>query len=325
MEPSRPRATFNSEVKSRSEMWVRKGKTRGGGAALVLCLSACVLARASQPQEETGNDTATAIRAHDYERAEKLLIDSITAAPGASPLLRVLGRVFFLDGKYLNCASALEKAKAAGLLDEPSRFTLAMAYVNLKQLDWARTELQVLIEANPKRSLYHYWLGRVDFADGKFNSSIESLKTAVTLDPRFSRAYDALGLCYQALGDTGESLRNFSQAVALNRVEAHPSQWPDFDMAELFYSLRQYREAKIHLHDCLRYDPQFPKAHYRLGTIYEKLGDTAAAILELNTAATLDASYAEPYYALARIYRAKGENQQALLAADKFKMLGKHP
>ncbi|MGH9615088.1 MAG: tetratricopeptide repeat protein, partial [Bryobacteraceae bacterium] len=74
---------------------------------------------------------------HDYPAAEKLLIDAIQADPRSASLLRTLGGVFFLDGKYLNCASALEKAKAANLLDESSRMTLAMAYVNLDRPEWA--------------------------------------------------------------------------------------------------------------------------------------------------------------------------------------------
>src|SRR6185312_4217746 len=261
---------------------------------------------------------------HDYPAAEKFLIDAIRADPRNAPLLRTLGGVFFLDGKYLNCASALEKARAANLLDDPSRMTLALAYVNLDRPEWARKELKDLVAAHPKRSIYYYWLGRLDFGEQKFQAALEEFHTAIRFDPQSVRSYDSLGLCNQALGKIEESLRNFHHAVELNRKAREPSAWPSYDLGLLLFETGRTADAKSYFKESLTIDPRSAKTHYRLGLADEKLSDYAAALLELNAAIRLDASYAEPYYALARIYRRRNQKRLAEDAAMTFEKLNKH-
>lgn len=68
-----------------------------------------------------------AVRTRDYSRAEIILAGEIEKNPKSPELLKVLGSIFFLDGKYLNTAIALKKAEAISPLDNLSRFTLALA------------------------------------------------------------------------------------------------------------------------------------------------------------------------------------------------------
>ena len=268
-------------------------------------------------------DVAQLIRIHDYGAAEELLIARIKANSAGSALLPTLGGVFFLDGQYLNCASALEKAKAAHVLDESSQFTLAMAYVKLGRNDWAQMELDALAKANPKQALYQYWSGRLDFVDQRFQAAIQKLKISIGLDPGFVKAYDSLALSYEALGRTDEAVRAFEEAIRRNRNDAHPSPWPALDFGELLLNLGRYEEAKSSLQESLCYTPELPQAHYKLGLVYEKLGTNQAAIAELEKAAALNHSYPEPYYALSRIYRRQGEEALAQQAANRFEILNK--
>jgi tetratricopeptide (TPR) repeat protein len=274
-------------------------------------------------QAPVSEDVANLIRTRDYSAAEELLIARIEANPRGSALLPALGGVFFLDGQYLNCASALEKAKVAHVLDESSQFTLAMAYVKLGRNDWAQMELGALMKADPKRALYQYWSGRLDFVDQRFQAAVQKLKVAVRLDPGLVKAYDSLALSYEALGDTDESVHTFEEAIRRNRNNFHPSPWPALDFGELLLKLGKYEEARPYFQESLRYSPELPKGHYKLGLVYEKLGSSQAAIAELEKAVSLDHSYPEPYYALSRIYRQQGEEQLAQKAANRFELLNK--
>lgn len=253
------------------------------------------------PLQSAGPDIAHAIHDHDYTKAEGLLIDSIRAHPESARLLPLLGGVFFLDRKYLNCASALEKANTAGVLDESSRFTLVMAYVNLNRSDLARPELETLIKIDPKKSLYYYWRGRLAFADQKFDSCIKNQQISASIDPYFSKPHDAMGLCYEAQGNSTQALVEFRQATQLNRTEAQPSAWPPFDLGEELYKLGQFDEAERCVKESLRYDPNFAKGHFQLGLLYEKSGRYEEAIRQLNVATDSDKNYSEPRYVLARI------------------------
>lgn len=258
-------------------------------------------------------EVARAIGDRDYSTAEQLLIDSIHAHRESARLLSVLGGVFFLDGKYLNCASALEKANSAGVLDEASRFTLAMAYVNLNRTDLARPELDKLIEIDPKKSIYFYWLGRVDFIEQKFQSCIARQQIAVSLDPKSSRPHDSLGLCYEALANSSQALTEFNQAARLNRADAQPSPWPPFDLGDELYKLNRLTDAELSVKESLGYAPNFAKGHFELGLIYEKSARYGEAIQELEVAAGSDKNYPEPRYVLARILKKVSAPQPLVL------------
>lgn len=58
-----------------------------------------------------------AVRARNYSRAETILAGKIEKNPKSPELLKVLGSIFFLDGKYLNTAIALKEAEAVSPLD----------------------------------------------------------------------------------------------------------------------------------------------------------------------------------------------------------------
>ncbi len=271
--------------------------------------------------QSASREISQAITNHEYTTAEKLLIDSYHAHPRSPDILPLLGAVFFLDGKYLNCASALEKANAAGLLDERSRFTLAMAYINLNRFDLARPELQNLVTAAPRQSLYPYWLGRLDFVDQKFQSGIAHLNQAIALDGHFSRAYEFRGLCYVALAQPEKALNELNRAVELNRTVPHPSQWPPFDLGEELSKLGRIEQAQRFFRESLSYDPGFAKAHFQMGLAEEKLGHDDAAIRELKSAITLDNRSPAFYYALARILRKTGNINAAHQATVQFESL----
>jgi len=275
----------------------------------------------SLPEAAPDAEIAGALQASDWPRAETLLLEAIEARPDSPQLLRTLGGVFFMEGRPLNAAVAFKKAEALAPLDEASRFTLAMAYVALGRRDWARPELETLLESDAANPLYPYWIARLDYDDGQYEPAVERLKRALALDPRFVKALDNLGLCYEALGRFDEALRSFEDAVRLNRGEASPSPWPPLNTGLLLLRLNRLEEAEAPLRESARIDPRFSQARYQLGLALEKLGRLDDAVPELEEAARLDPAYPEPHYALARVYRRAGEREKSAQALARFQEL----
>ena len=164
-----------------------------------------------------------ALQAKDYPRAEALLLTEIEANPKSAELLTILGGVLFLDGQHLNSAIAMKKAEALAPLDDHNRFTLAMAYVVLGRKDWAKPELEKLQGRQPRNPLYLYWLARLDYDAQQFKKGITKLEEVLRLDPKFTKAYDNLALCYEGLGQYDEALRTYQRAIDLNRASQKPS------------------------------------------------------------------------------------------------------
>jgi tetratricopeptide (TPR) repeat protein len=259
-----------------------------------------------------------ALQEHRYDDAETLLVQKTQKKPEVRELLTFLGEVFFLDHKFLNCAVAMSKADKLAPLGSDHRFTLALAYLAMKRPDWARPELDTLHRANPKNSLYVYWLGKLDFEDQQLPAAIEKFKEAIRLDPGSVKANDMLGVSNEVAGKNDEAVSYFEQAVRLNRRAVPPSAWPPLDYGSMLLKASKVPEAVPYLREAVRYEPKLAKAHYRLGCLLElqKKGDEAIA--ELKLAAALDPVDAEPWYALARIYRREGRKDEAANAASEF-------
>jgi tetratricopeptide (TPR) repeat protein len=264
-----------------------------------------------------------ALRTRNYEEAETLLLEAAEAHPRSAEVLRVLGGVFFLRGRPLNAAIALKKAEAIAPLDERSRFTLVMAYVSLGHRDWARPELAKLAAAVPANPLYHYWTARLDYDDGQYATAVRGYLRAIELDPRYMKAHDNLGLCYEALGRFDDAARSWEEAIRLNGEQETKSPWPSLNLGLLLTRLDRLDEAEARFRESLASDPRFPQARYQLGITLEKNGRVTEAVAELEEAARLDAAYPEPQYALSRLYRRAGDKEKADLALQRFQAIKK--
>jgi tetratricopeptide (TPR) repeat protein len=223
----------------------------------------------------------------------------------------------------LNAAIAWKKSEAIAPLAEESHFTLAMAYVKLRRPEWARPELQKLSESHPQTALYAYWLARLDYDEQKYQEVIAQLQKVTLLDPKMTRAYDLLGLCYDYLGRVQDAISTFNHAVQLNRLETKPSPWPNLDMAITQMEANDLVGAEANLHEAISYDPQLAKAHYQLGRVLEKQKKFPEAVASLNTSASLDPSYPDPHYLLGRIYKRLGKTDPANVEENKFQELQK--
>lgn len=243
------------------------------------------------------------IRTRDYKAAEQLLAEEAARDPGSQPILLVLANVLFLDGKHLNCAVVLKKAEKLAPLDERNRFLLALSYVTIGRLNWAGPEFERLAQASPSNAVYRYWLARIAYRKMNIESAVAHAQKAIQLDPAFMKAYDQLGLCYEALGDWDQAIKAFQQAIGLNAQQAPRSPWPTLNLGILLLRLERLDDAEAHLRDSVSTDGRFPVAHYRLGQVLEKKKQYEEALTELKQAASLDPTYPEPHYALARIYR----------------------
>ena len=259
-----------------------------------------------------------ALGARDYARAARLLADAIERQPKSRQLLLQIASVFMLDRRPLNAAIALKKAEALGPLDNHARLQLALAYIAMKRADWARPELERLAGAEPANVIYSYWLARLDYDAGQYPSAISRLQDVIAAAPTFTRAHDNLGLCYEALNQTDESIPHYREAVRLNRVDAAPSGWPALNLGILLRTRGNLEEAEALFREAVTYDRHFAPGYYQLGALLEQRGDMNAAVKALRQAISTDATYPEPYYALSRIYRRQGQIAEADVAIATF-------
>jgi tetratricopeptide (TPR) repeat protein len=252
-----------------------------------------------------------AIGARDWTRAETLLVAEIERTPKPVDLLKMLAGVFMNAHKPLNAAIALKKAETYGPLDAATRMQLALAYISMKRGDWARPELERLAGEDPANPGYASWLARLDYDSGRYAAAIDRLETVVQREPSFIRAYDNLGLCYEALNQNDEAVRQYREAIRRIRETGESWPWPFVNLGILLKNQGQIGEAEALFNEALAADPAFAPALYHLGTVLEGSDRTEAAVQALVRAAAANPAYAEPHFALARIYRRQGRTAEA--------------
>jgi tetratricopeptide (TPR) repeat protein len=280
---------------------------------------------ASPPPDRTASlssELQRALASKNYERAERLLADAIARQPTSRQLLTRIARVFTMDRKPLNAAIALKKAEALGALDNQERLQLALAYIAMKRGDWARSELDRLVAAEPANVIHRYWLARLDYDAGQYDSAIRRLKEVAAEEPTFARAHDNLGLCYEALNQPDEAIRHYREAVQLNRMAGNtPSPWPPLNLGILLRSRGELEDAERLFRESLTYDRQFTPGLYQLGAVLETRDRLAEAVKALREATASDPTAPEAYYALSRIYRRQGQTADADRAMHTFQRL----
>lgn len=262
-----------------------------------------------------------AMAARDWPRAETLLVAEIERTQKPADLLKLLATVFMNERKPLNAAIALKKAETYGPLDANTRLQLVLAYIAMRRGDWARPELQRLVAADPLNTGYGYWLARLDYDSGQYAAAIDRLKSVIQREPSFMRAYDNLGLCYEALNRPDEAIGQYREAIRRAREAGEKWPWPFLNLAILLKNSGQIEESEALLHEALQADPAFAPALYHLGTILEGSDRTEAAVQALVRAAAADQAYAEPHFALSRIYRRQGRIAEADAALATFQQL----
>ena len=273
------------------------------------------------PPAYRGGAIDAALTAHDWAGAERLLVQAIQGEPDSLGLLQVLGSVFLIERKPLNAAIAIKKAEALGPIDESARFTLVLAYVSIGHGDWARPELERLAASDPGDATYQDRLGRLDYDAGLYASAVKRFEQVIARDKAFVRAYDNLGLSYEALNQPDRALVAYREAVELNRIAPVKSPWPAINMGILLRNRGDLKGAEALLREAVSEDGNLAPAHYQLGVLLEQEQHLDEALQELVRATECDPSDAEPHYALARIYRRQGHADQAAGALAAFERL----
>ena len=290
---------------------------------VVLCVLAAAIAlaqtedifqrlRSALAGSGKGDLAAAELAKKDFARLEEMLAEvRLSGRPESAELLSVQGAVAFLSGNMSVAVVHFQKAAALAPLKDGDSFTLAMALVNLGEDTQARDLLTGLARKYPERSIYIYWLGRLDYDQRRYGAAVEKLQRATELDPKSARAWDSLGLAYDMQGRMDQALAAFQKAVSLNHEQAHPSPWPSHNLGFLLLRMDQPKEAEVALRESLRAEPKLIQNYYYLGRTLEKEGRYEEAIAEYVTAVSSDTASPEACYSLAMLYRKMHRNAEA--------------
>lgn len=204
-----------------------------------------------------------------------------------------------------------------------ARYLLANALRRLGRAEEAKKEFQTLLQQMPEHTLAQMDFGEVLYESGEYATALPYLRTATLHRPTqaeawfrrafcaeqlslFDEARDAyvaahklapksvepcvnLGRVYAALGEDGQALECFSEAIALDPQNANTY----FCIADVLYKLGFPGKAADAVCAGLQLEPTRASGFLVLGNCYVQTGDYAAAVLAYRQALALQPHYPE--------------------------------
>ena len=130
------------------------------------------------------------------------------------------------------------------------------------------------VKKSPRKDRPYYNLGQEYYTQGRFQDSIEALKTANRLNPKDVKILNNLGAAYRKTGRYPEAIETYKEALRLNPTESEPYN----NLGLAYYHLGRHPEAIEAFKEAIRRKPGNEELYYNLGVAYTALGNHPAAI-----------------------------------------------
>jgi Flp pilus assembly protein TadD len=160
-----------------------------------------------------------------------------------------MGLLQLRKGLFSDAKHSLQKAAELKPQDVRVHLGLAEVYENVGDRSLAETSLRRVVAVAPTNSIAQINLGIILIEERRYQDAVLVLQKASVIDPKNHRVWSALGRAQLELGQMKEAEKNLKLALEL--------------------------------------DSSNPFAHNNLGVLYQRLGRTALARAEFETALAL--------------------------------------
>lgn len=259
-----------------------------------------------------------AMQARQFDVAIQSFQSALSACPADRRLQIALGNAYFMGGHFQQAKDVALKI----LRSDPGNAAALEIKANSEYLSGdsgaAIDTFIGLLDRHPENESAAYMLGRIYYQEDNIDQAIGQFERVLRLNAYSYKAYDNLGLCYEAKGDNEKATRYFLTAIKL--VEKND---PDYDtvyadLAELLLKTGDTQKAFDAASIAANRNSMSARNFYLGGKALDQLGKTKLALNWLQRSAALDPNYPQPLYLLSRIYHKLGEKQKAEEAQKKF-------
>lgn len=251
------------------------------------------------------------VNAGDYSGAADDLDKYTAAHPNSDDALYLYGYVRFRQNQP---RQSLESFSRAAKITAPKSDDLKIAaldYVLLNDYVSAARYLEQSLTMNPADIEAWYHLGRVRYQQGRVDAAIAAFQELVKRDPTNVKGHDNLGLCFEAKNQTSAALAEYKKAVSLDGGASTTNEQPYLNLGKLLVVLNQAGEGIPLLRHAAQIAPQSATVHYELARAELTAGNIDAARREVEESVKLNNANGPAHYLLGRIYRRLGQSEQA--------------
>jgi Flp pilus assembly protein TadD len=307
------KSVHDNEVNDRSVMNQPKNL-----ALLLATMFVLPLGAWAQPNDDPKRHDATELNVliarHQFERAEETVRHRLETGEDPAAIYCQIGKAYFDHELWQRSAGFLEKSLELKHTNDEAHRLLGLDLRMLHRPEDAESELLEAAKQNPSNRVNVYFAGHQLILNGKFETALPYLYTALDSKPLHTQALQALALAQARLGNYGLAESYYRKAIdsSLGSDDGHYAALInlsillllDHDPARLEEGLSCARRAE-------KLQSDSSDAHFLTGKALFKLGRLREATPELARAAKLNPQDSKPHFLLGQIYDQLGQHDLA--------------
>jgi tetratricopeptide (TPR) repeat protein len=248
----------------------------------------------------------------------------LVSRTGKAEAYNLLGTIQEKRGRHADAILAFEEAVRLAPQNEDFRIDHSGAVVANQDLERAVTLFSEIVRDFPKSLRARLGLGSVHYLLGKYEDAARVLLQTVQMDSKAAAAYDLLGKAFESVPGLQGEIKNVFRNYLRTRPR-DPAAYAHYGMmlylAPEAEGPSRFRAAKQYLREALAQDSRLAQAHLQLGIIAQTEGNLPEAVAALEKAVQLAPSYASAHYRLGTIYRKMGDDARAKVELELFQKL----
>jgi tetratricopeptide (TPR) repeat protein len=264
---------------------------------------------AGLPIPATLLQAATAARQQRYHEAELLLRQSLQSDSENAALHFALGTMLRQQEQWDDAFDEITQS-ARFMPDLPENHnSFAYIFYRLDDGPNAIAEARTALSMDPRNSEAYQFLGLGLFSNGQYGAAVHAFAEALVHDPGNADTYYDMGIALHAAGNLPAAVTAYGKAIHLRPAfwEAHSNLALTLhEQGKLQEAVTEYREAK-------RIAPEQPSVRNNLGNTYCDLGEFDAAIAELQELYRQHPEWEQGHGCLASAYMARKHYDAAVL------------
>jgi len=199
----------------------------------------------------------------------------LTLNPNFVPAMNVLASIFYAKKSYASALTLYREASALRPDNADLVNKVGLCYRGLDDYPHAADAFRQATELDSLNDSYFGNLGHAYYRVQKYDSSVFAYRRAIAIDPDNPLLHVNLALVLQKVDSLQSAVAAFHGAIRAH----HPGEIADiyFQLGNLYFASRKYREAIQSFDAALRIDSTNAKALWSVASALDDVGDTRAA------------------------------------------------
>ncbi len=167
---------------------------------------------------------------------------ALALSPKEADGWNALGLAHFMGKQYKEALYAFQKALEIKPTFTDVHNNLGNVYNDMGLYDKAKAEYNKVLEdlTYPKPEAAYFNLATIATVEERYDAALNYCRLALSMNPRFARIYNLIGLINEKKGDLREALANYRVGLAIDPEQLELN----YNLAVLLFKTRQFADSR---------------------------------------------------------------------------------